>query len=279
MSATENKSTVTANLGGKPRFNQGAVVLVPLDEIDLEDTSFMFRAALRVGPLASSVEEQGVQVPVMLRRLIGAEKYQIVSGFRRCTAAQKVGLAEVPAIVRELTDEEAFRVSVLENSSRKTYSDVDRANVIACYGRRGYAAADITEVMGLSARQVRNLKALLKLPQAVQDAVDEPDQHFSTTHAISLRALALAHEGLVFEPWIGRVNAEGLSVAQLKRAVRKELGLGVRAGFTSLLQADGTDLAAGVVRFSPVLVRIGELSAADKTAMKAELEKLLEALG
>jgi len=257
----------------------GKVIVVPLGKIDGEDTTYMFRAALRIGPLADSIGQHGIQVPLMLRRKDGTYKYQIVSGFRRYNAALKAGLDQVPAVVRDLTDEEAFRASVLENSSRKTYSDIDRANVIKLYEDRGYSAADITKVLGLNQRQVRNIKALLKLPKVVQLAVDDPDQHFGTTHAITLRALASKHRGLKYEPWIKRVNEDSLSVTQLKRAVGKEYVADERPGFTSMFQEDGTDLDKGEVRFSPVKVSIGDLSADEKGAMKAELEKLLKALG
>ena len=257
----------------------GEVVAVPLAEIDLEDTTYMFRAALRIGPLADSITEQGIQVPVMLRKQDGADLYQIVSGFRRCSAAAKARLAEVPAIVRDLTDEAAFRVSVLENSSRKTYSDIDRANVIAQYEKRGHTAAEIEKVMGLNERQVRNLKALLKLPRGVQDAVDDPDQYVSTTHAITLKALQEKLDGVEYDEWIKRTNDEKLSVAQLKRAVRKEHATASTPGFTSLFQSKGTDVKAGTFRFSPVAVTVAELSPGEKAALMAELERVLKALG
>ena len=239
----------------------------------------MFRATLRIGPLADSITEQGIQVPVMLRKQDGADLYQIVSGFRRCSAAAKAKLAAVPAIVRDLTDEEAFRVSVLENSSRKTYSDIDRANVIAQYEKRGHTAAEIEKVMGLNERQVRNLKALLKLPQGVQDAVDDPDQHFSTTHAITIKALQDKLDGVAYDEWIKRTNDEKLSVAQLKRAVRKEHATASTPGFTSLFRSRGTDVKAGTFRFSPVAVTVDDLSAGEKAALKAELERVIKALG
>ena len=185
---TETEPTTTTP-ASRIKFDAGEVAHVPLEQIDLDDTTYMFRASLREGPLADSIKSQGIQVPVMLRRHDGSDNYQIVSGFRRCHAAKRAGLDHVPAIVRDLDDEEAFRVSVLENSSRKTYSDIDRALVIKLYEQRGYGTAEITSVMGLNDRQVRNLKALLKLPKSVQTAVDDPEQHFSTTHAITLRAL------------------------------------------------------------------------------------------
>ena len=257
----------------------GEVVAVPLVELDIKDTTYMFRAALRIGPLADSITEQGIQVPVMLRRQDGADLYQIVSGFRRCSAAAKAGLAAVPAIVRDLTDEEAFRVSVLENSSRKTYSDIDRANVIAQYEKRGNSAAEIEKVMGLNQRQVRNLKALLKQPKAVQLAVDDPDQYFSTTHAITVKALQDKLDGVKYGDWIKRTNDEKISVAQLKRAVRKEHAPASAPSFTSLFQSKGTDVKAGAFRFSPVAVTVAELSSGEKAVLKAELEKVLKALG
>jgi ParB family chromosome partitioning protein len=259
----------------------GKVQMVPIEDIDLADEAYMFRAALRTGPLEESIKAQGIQVPIVLRAKDGRKgpKFQLICGFRRTTAARNAGLTEVPAVVRMLTDEEAYRVSVLENSNRKTYSDIDKAIAIRGYEARGYTGTDIAGVLGLNERQQRNVKSLLKLPPAVQEAVDDPEQPFQATHAITLRALLGDGKPADYLRWVKRVNDEQLSVAQLKKEFRKAAAKKAAPGFVSLFQPKQTDLKAGEVRFSPVKVEIGKLTPTEKVLMKAELEKLLKLLG
>jgi len=110
---------------GRIGLSEGAVETVPLDAIDASDHTYMFRAALRIAPLAESIKANGILVPVILRA--GKPRHQVISGFRRIEAARRAGLVMVPAIVRsDLSDEQAFRAAVLENCQRKTYPDIDR---------------------------------------------------------------------------------------------------------------------------------------------------------
>ena len=260
----------------------GKVEELPLTKIDTSDTTFRFRADLRIGPLVESIKAEGIQIPVVLRKQ-GKGTFQIISGFRRITAARKAGLTAVPAIVRDLSDEEAFKASVLENTNRKTYSDIDRANVVAEYRRRGFTGGDDVPlaVLGLTKRQQRNLLSLLKLPKTVQEAVDDPEQGFSSTHALTLRHAKAKYLKLDYATWIKRVNDEGLSVAQLKRAVNKAHGgdgAGKASGFTGLFRDDGTNAKKGQFRFNPVAVDVGKMTDEEKGALKAELEKVLAKL-
>ena len=257
---------------------EGKVALVPLDAIDLEDRTYMFRATLRLGPLVASIKTHGILVPVVLRA--ARPKYQAISGFRRIEAARRLGLPSVPAVVREeLNDEQAFLASVLENCQRKTYSDIDRAHVIHEYRRRGHTNAAITTVMGLNRRQVQYLAGLLELPAAVQDAIDDPEQHLSTTHALVLKQILGDDEVPDYERWIRRVNEERLSVARLRRAVNRERATSEASVLPTIFRASDTDWEAGVIRLQPVKIRVNALTTDEKQALKAELTRLLAELG
>ena len=179
-----------------PSPTAGRVVLtLGLDQLDFDDTTYMFRAALRTGPLKKSNQQHGQQQPIFVRRKPGSDKYQIVCGFRRATALKEIGANDVVAIDRnDLDDETAFRVSVLENVARKSYSDIDRANAISLAKKHGHTGVVIAEMMGLTRRQKDNIQSLLELPEAVQEAVDDEEQHFSTTHAIVLRQFRVVGE-------------------------------------------------------------------------------------
>ena len=258
----------------------GKVEKIPLDAIDLEDTTFMFRAVMRVGDLKRSLEAEGLQIPIVVRRGQGKKKYQIISGFRRTAAASALGWNEIAAINRTgLTDEEAFRAAVLENTARKTYSDIDRAYIIKAYKDRGYGGAEVGGLMNLTRRQANNLRSLLELPKAVQAAIDDDSQHFSTTHALTLKQMANKYSKLVMTTWVKVVNEEELSVSQLKRRVNKAHGAELDTGFTGLFQDKGTNWRKGEVRFAPVKITIGDLSEDEKKKLKGELERVLKKLG
>ena len=242
----------------------GKVEMIALKDIDTDDITYMFRAILRVGDLKKSLDTEGQQIPIVVRRGQGKNKYQIISGFRRTAAAKALKWPKIAAIVRTgLTDEAAFRAAVLENTARKTYSDIDRALIIKAYKDRGYGGEEVGEVMGLTKRQANNLRSLLELPKTIQEAIDDPEQHFGTTHALTLKQMASKYSKLDMEPCVEMVNKEELSVSQLKRRVNMEHGGEVDTGFTGLFQAKGTDWRKGEVRFAPVKVKFSDLSDAD----------------
>jgi ParB/RepB/Spo0J family partition protein len=259
---------------------QCTVYSIPLADIDLADETYRFRADLRIGPLARSIEADGIQIPVILREPDGSRnRYQVVSGFRRLNAASAVGLTVVPAIVRELSDDQAFRVCVLENSSRKTYSDIDRALALRAFRQRDLGDDDtLFSLLGLTRRQQRNILSLLTLPAVVRQAIDDPRQPFTASHGLALRQAARKHEMLVPGDWVERVNA-GLSVSQLKRALNREFGVeSDERGFSTMFRAGETSASSGVFRLNPVRIVPGEMTLAERRALRAELELMLASL-
>ena len=105
---------------------------VPLAHLDVEDTTFQCRVTLKPELLVDSVKNHGIQVPLVVRKHPRKkDKFQIVCGFRRATAAQQIGYVRVPCVIRDLKDEEAHILSYAENECRKTLGDLDRANGIA----------------------------------------------------------------------------------------------------------------------------------------------------
>jgi ParB/RepB/Spo0J family partition protein len=287
--ATEVKTTerdggeLTGTTAATPSdigLEAGRVEEIRIEDINLEDETYKFRAALRVGPLKDSLQSQGQQVPIMVRRKQGQRKYQLISGFRRVTAASQLGWETIAGIVRNgLSDEEAFRVSVLENTARKTYSDIDRAYVMKAYEQRGYSSADIGGLMGLTKRQVNNIKSLLELPKEVQAAIDDEGQAFSTTHALTLKKLKKKYPKLDYRTWIRKVNDENLSVQGLIRAVNDaNKGRVAKGGFKSLFRDDGTDFKSGAVRLRPVKFNVKDLGDEDRDHLRTELNQLLKLL-
>jgi ParB/RepB/Spo0J family partition protein len=258
-----------------------------LDALDLEDTTFRFRAALRLGPLRDSIAAEGQQLPVVVRKLSARVKpYQIISGFRRATAMAELGTSTIAAIVREdlEDDEAAFRASVLENSQRRTYTDIDRALVIKSYEDRGYGSADTAALMGLSKRQKNNLRGLLDLPRTVRDAIDEPGTPFTATHGLILKQLKRRYRALHYATWVRAVtrgnDGSGLSVSQLKREVNARYRAASNEGSVrSIFRTANIRSQEGVYRLQPLKIEPATLSDEERAALKGELSALLAALG
>ena len=114
---------------------------IPLTAIDLDDTTFCFRMSIKVDDLAQDIKANGQDFPVVIRKL--GEKLQLVCGFRRCTALRKIGRNTVIAVVKELTDDEAYRLAWSENEARKSYTDLDRAHAVLKANRAGKTMTEL----------------------------------------------------------------------------------------------------------------------------------------
>ncbi len=260
-----------------------AVVHLSFDVIEITNTDFVFRANLRLTPLVESIAAEGQQIPIVVRELPSqaGPRYQVVSGFRRVSAIRMLGFPTVAAIIRRDLDDDqdAFRAAIIENEQRATYSDIDRALAIIRCEQAGWRGLDVAALMGLRKRQKNNLKILLTLPEPVQAAIDDPDDHFSATHGIELGRLHRRYPQLDLPTWIARVNRERLSVVKMKREVNHACRPTSRPRLGSIFNESTTDRERGVFRFDAVKVVVGELDEQERQQLRGELEALLEALG
>jgi len=223
-------------------------------------------------------------MPVIIRQKgAGPAKYQLISGFRRFTAVSELGLPTIAAIVRKdlENDEAAFRASVLENSQRKTYSDIDRALVIRAYQQSGHSGDEIASVMGLTSRQKRNILSLLQLPEVVQQAIDDPSHPFTATHGLELRK-AMNKAPHIFDEdssgeLVDEVEYKELSVSAFKRHLRRSMNA-VPREVTSIFNERGTDAAQRLFRLKPIKIDIDDLLPEERERLQLELEALLSAL-
>ena len=109
---TPNTSLVATGIAAKSK-----VEYIPLDKIEIEiDDTFMFRANIRVADLKASIQQEGQQLPIVVRKVPKGRsgRYQVVSGFRRLKAIEELGGTTIAAIIRaDLDDDEAaFRASI-----------------------------------------------------------------------------------------------------------------------------------------------------------------------
>lgn len=119
--------------------------------------------------LADSIKAQGVMQPVLVR-LVSAGRYEIIAGERRWRAAQMAGLEEIPALIRDVPDEAALAMSLIENIQRENLNPLEEAQgiqrLINEFGMTHQAAS---QALGSSRSAVSNLLRLLNLSAPVQE--------------------------------------------------------------------------------------------------------------
>ena len=127
--------------------------------------------------LASSIKAQGVVQPIVARPIDGRGrvKYEIVAGERRWRAAQLAGLAEVPAVVREIPDEAAIAMALIENIQREDLNPLEEARALDRLIREfDLTHGEAAEAVGRSRASVSNLLRLLDLTDKVKAMLDAP---------------------------------------------------------------------------------------------------------
>src|SRR5215469_2329470 len=123
--------------------------------------------------LAASIKEKGVLSPILVRP-VGPDRYEIVAGERRWRAAQLAKLHDVPVVVRELADDQALELAIIENVQRTDLNAIEEGaayeELIAKFGR---TQEDVAREVGKSRSHVANTIRLLKLPEPVKAWVRE----------------------------------------------------------------------------------------------------------
>lgn len=120
--------------------------------------------------LAKSIEEFGIIQPIVLRKT--QDKYMIIAGERRYRAAKIAGLKEVPAVIKEISEQEADKISLIENVQRIDLNPIEEAigykNVIEQYN---LTQEELAQALGKSRQYIGNTIRLLKLDERVMDFV------------------------------------------------------------------------------------------------------------
>ncbi len=123
--------------------------------------------------LAQSIKMKGVLQPLIVRPVTSGE-FEIVAGERRWRAAQHAQLHEVPVIVRELDDREAFEIALVENIQRSDLNPLEEALgyklLLESYG---YTQQQLAESVGKSRSHIANTLRLITLPEAVQKRIED----------------------------------------------------------------------------------------------------------
>jgi ParB family transcriptional regulator, chromosome partitioning protein len=167
--------------------------------------------------LADSIKAQGIVQPIVVRRLPGQDRFEIIAGERRWRAAQLAGLHEVPVIVRNIDDRTAMSVALIENIQRKDLNAIEEAAALhRLVNEFGLTHEKVAEAVGRSRAAVSNLLRLLELVEPVRQMVEQGSLEMG--HARTLLALP-AEQQL---PAARRI-AQGMSVRQAEGYVKSLL--------------------------------------------------------
>jgi len=165
--------------------------------------------------LAQSIKSQGVMQPIVVRP-IGEGKFEIIAGERRWRATQLAGLDKIPAVIREVADETAIAMALIENIQREDLNPVEEAMALKRLQEEfELTQQEVADAVGKSRTAVTNLMRLLNLSQEVKTLLEHGDIEMG--HARCLLSLNEGHQREV-----GRIIvSKGLSVRQAEALARK----------------------------------------------------------
>ncbi len=164
--------------------------------------------------LADSIRATGVLQPITVRAVPGG-RYQLIVGQRRWLASQRADKATVPAIVRQVSNEQAMEMTIIENLQREDLNPVEQARAFDRLGREfGLTQEQMAHRTGKDRSSVANYLRLLRLPEPVQNLVETNELTFG--HAKALMSLD-SPEAMV--SLAERVVQKSLSVRQTEDAV------------------------------------------------------------
>ena len=195
--------------GGKPHE-------IPLEQIDRNP--FQTRSRMneeQLGELAASITANGVVQPILVRPLANG-RYQLIAGERRWKASELAGKKTIPAILRQVSDEQAMEITIVENLQRADLNPMEQARAFERLSREFHMTQEQMALRtGKDRATVANFLRLLRLPVSVQSRVESSELSFG--HARTLLAFEHAEE---IEKAAQRVVALSLSVRQTENYVQ-----------------------------------------------------------
>jgi ParB family chromosome partitioning protein len=195
--------------GGKPRE-------IPLEQIDRNP--FQTRSRMneeQLGELAASITANGVVQPILVRPLANG-RYQLIAGERRWKASELAGKKTIPAILRQVSDEQAMEITIVENLQRADLNPMEQSRAFERLSREFHMTQEQMALRtGKDRATVANFLRLLRLPVSVQSQVESGQLSFG--HARTLLAFEHAEE---IEKAAQRVIGLSLSVRQTENYVQ-----------------------------------------------------------
>jgi ParB family chromosome partitioning protein len=202
-----------SNLGINPSGDVAYVKTVSILENKLQPRQRYDEAKLE--DLKASIKEKGVLQPILVRK--HEDGYEVVAGERRLKAAKALGLEQVPVIIKNVTDREAFVLALVENIQREELNAIEEAlGFKRLMEEFQFTQEAVAESIGKDRSTVSNLLRLLRLPEEIQKQV--ADDKLSMGHA---RALLSLEEASIQKKMAQAIIDRGLSVRQVEELVKK----------------------------------------------------------
>jgi ParB family chromosome partitioning protein len=175
--------------------------------------------------LASSMKHQGLLQPVVVRPTTDG-RFELIAGERRWRAAQRAGIHQIPAVVRDVPDEKLLELALIENLQREELNPIEEAEAYRILvDDLELTQNEIAERVGKQRTTVANALRLLNLPELVKDMVR--DRRISMGHA---RALLALEDARAIEALAQTIVAEGLSVREVETRAKRPAGTKPRPG-------------------------------------------------
>jgi ParB family chromosome partitioning protein len=204
------------NLDQELKDHDGELREVPIDLIQrgrFQPRRDMDPAALQ--ELADSIRQQGVMQPVVIRP-IAEGRYELIAGERRWRATQMAGLDSIPAIIRDVPDEAAIAMALIENIQRENLNPIEEAFALQrLQDEFGLTQAQVAEAVGKSRTTITNLLRLIGLSEDVRIMLEHGDLEMG--HGRAMLTLAPELQMQVAK----QVVAKSLSVRQTEALVRR----------------------------------------------------------
>jgi ParB family transcriptional regulator, chromosome partitioning protein len=198
--------------GGKPR----EIPLELLDRNPFQTRTHM--AEVNLAELAASISANGVVQPVLVRPQANG-RFQLITGERRWRASELAGKKTIPAILRQVSDEQAMEITIVENLQREDLNPMEQARAFERLSREFHMTQEQMAVRtGKDRASVSNFLRLLRLPASVQTHVESGDLSFGHARAL----LSFEHPEEI-EKAVHRVLALSLSVRQTENYVQNLL--------------------------------------------------------
>ncbi len=197
--------------------NKNDVVMLKLDEI--RSNPYQPRKTFNeesLKELATSIKEYGVVQPVIVKKSI--KGYELIAGERRCKASRLAGLEEIPAIIKDFTDQEMMEIALIENIQREDLNPIDEAkSIFNIINLRGLTQEEFANKFGKSRSYITNLLGLLKLPENIQKMVI--NKELSASHA---RVLSKLDNPDQINSLAEKILKENLNVREIEALVNKD---------------------------------------------------------
>jgi ParB family transcriptional regulator, chromosome partitioning protein len=200
------------------------ILQIPIDKIERNPYQTRTRfEETALQELAASIKASGVLQPVVVRHSPGADgkdgKYQLIAGERRWLASQKAGRQTVPAILKQVSNEQAMEMTIIENLQREDLNPIEQATAFDRLAREfSLTQEQMAQKTGKDRSSVSNYLRLLKMPAEIQTGLSNEKLTFG--HAKALLMLDTADQML----WAAtRIVKDGLSVRQSEELIHKLL--------------------------------------------------------